>query len=108
MANGFGKDILIQVWEPREVAKFYVDQLGFTITEETPELIALKGPNINLHIERGPKLGPVLEVTVENIDEAKKRLQKLGCYIIKDEPKVPRCYIQDMNGLIYNLTTREI
>ena len=108
MANKFGKDVLIQAWEPQKTVRFYVDQLGFAITEETADLVALEGPNINLYIERGAKLGPILEVTVNDVDEAKKRLQELGCYIIKDEPKVPCCYIQDMNGLIYNLTTREL
>jgi hypothetical protein len=27
-----------------------------------------------------------------------------GCTVVKDEPEVPRIYIQDPNGLIYNLT----
>ena len=55
-------------------------------------------------IERGPALGPVLEVTVEDVEEAKSRLVRNGCEIIKDEPDFPRCYIRDPFGLIYNLT----
>jgi hypothetical protein len=48
-------------------------------------MIGLHGNHINLFIEQGPPLGPVLEVTV-------------------DEPHVPRVYIKDPFGLIYNLT----
>jgi len=55
-------------------------------------------------IERGPSLGPVLEVTVKSVKEAKARLQKKGCQIVEDEPDFPRCYVKDPNGLIYNLT----
>lgn len=104
MANTFGTDILIQAKDPKRAAKFYVEQLGFSITGETPQMIGLHGPHINLFIERGPKLGPVLEVTVKNVAEAKRRLVKRGCRIVKDEPQFPRCYVKDPNGLIYNLS----
>jgi hypothetical protein len=104
MANSFSRDILVQAEDPKSAASFYVEHLGFEITEETPAMVSVCGDRINLYIERGPALGPVLEVTVHNIEEAKVRLVKQGCVIIKDEPKFPRCYIQDPFGLIYNLT----
>src|SRR5580698_4311323 len=104
MANKFGTDILIQAPEPKDAAAFYVDQLGFEITEETPTMISLHGQHINFFIERGPELGPVFEVTVDNVEEAKARLVKNGCEIVKDQPDFPRCYVRDPFGLIYNLT----
>ena len=105
MANSFGTDILIQAEDPKNAASFYVKQLGFEITDETPQLVSLHGNHINFFIERGPALGPVLEVTVDNVEEAKLRLVENGCKIIKDEPEFPRCYVKDPFGLIYNLTT---
>src|SRR5271154_4622161 len=105
MANTFGTDILIQAEDPTNAASFYVKHLGFTITDETPNMISLHGQHINFFIERGPPLGPVFEVTVANVEEAKLRLVKSGCAIIKDEPDFPRCYVQDPFGLIYNITT---
>ncbi|MGB2605892.1 MAG: hypothetical protein WBC78_19975, partial [Candidatus Sulfotelmatobacter sp.] len=60
---------------------------------------------INLFIERGPAMGAVMEVTVDNVEETKARLVRNGCRVVKDEPDFPRCYIQDPHGLIYNLTT---
>ena len=104
MANSFGTDILIQAQDPKLAASFYVQQLGFEITDEQPDMISLHGEHINLFIERGPALGPVLEVAVGNVEEAKLRLTKNGCEIVKDEPDFPRCYIKDPCGLIYNLT----
>jgi catechol 2,3-dioxygenase-like lactoylglutathione lyase family enzyme len=103
MGNSFGSDILIQSEAPEEAAAFYVNQLGFTITGETPNMISLHGSHINLFIERGPALGPVLEITVADVEEAKARLVKQGCEIVKDEPDFPRCYVKDPFGLIYNL-----
>jgi hypothetical protein len=104
MANLFGADILIQAQDPKDAALFYVKQLGFEITDETPNMVSLHGEHINLFIERGPALGPVLEVTVASVEEAKSRLVRNGCEIVKDEPDFPRCYVGDPFGLIYNLT----
>lgn len=104
MANTFGTDILIQAPDPKAAAAFYVDQLGFTITGEHDRWIDLHGDHINLFIEKGPALGPVLEVTVKNVEEAKRRIIAAGGKIVKDEPGFPRCYVQDPFGLIYNLT----
>ena len=104
MANTFGTDILIQAENPMKAAEFYVESLGFEITDKNPNMVGLHGKNINLFIEPGPALGPVLEVTVKSVKESKASLTKKGCQIIKDEPDFPRCYIKDPNGLIYNLT----
>jgi hypothetical protein len=105
MANTLGADILIQAPDPMAAATFYVDQLGFEITGEDPEMISLHGPHINLFIERGLALGPVLEVTVDSVEAAKLRLVKHGCVVVKDEPDFPRTYVKDPHGLIYNLTS---
>ena len=105
MSNKFGTDILIQAPDPKSAALFYVTQLGFEITEETPNMVSLHGAHINFFIERGPVLGGVLEVTVDSVAEAKLRLVKNGCEIVKDEPDFPRCYVKDPFGLIYNLTS---
>jgi hypothetical protein len=103
MANTFGTDILIQSNDPPATAAFYVEQLGFTITGTTPTMVSLHGPHINLFIERGPELGPVFEVTVADVDEATRRLTEAGSAVVKDEPDVPRRYVMDPFGLIYNL-----
>ena len=104
MSNTFGTDILIQARDPKKAALFYVKQLGFKITDKNPKMIGLHGEHINLFIEPGPALGPVLEVTVDSVERAKARLVKKGCKIVKDEADVPRCYVKDPFGLIYNLT----
>ena len=105
MANSFGTDILIQAPDPNQAAQFYVTHLGFEITDNNPKMVGLHGNNINLFIEPGPPLGPVLEVTVADVADAKQRLVQNGCEVVKDEPHFPRCYVKDPFGLIYNLTS---
>jgi hypothetical protein len=104
MANSFGKDILIQAPDPCAAAAFYVEQLGFVVTGEDPQMMSLHGSNINLFIECGPALGPVLEVAVGDVDRVRLKLLEAGCEIVKDEPAFPRTYMRDPFGLIYNLT----
>jgi hypothetical protein len=105
LANRFGSDILIQASDPHEAALFYVQHLGFEITDNNPKMIGIHGEHINLFIEPGPSLGPVLEITVDSVEKARERLVKAGCVVVKDEPDFPRCYVKDPYGLIYNLTS---
>jgi predicted enzyme related to lactoylglutathione lyase len=106
MANNFGADILLQAEDPEKAAAFYTTQLGLEITDSRPDLISLRGPRLNLFIERGQKLGPVLEIFVADVEAAKQQLTRNGCEIVKDEPEYPRCYVRDPFGLIYNLARR--
>jgi catechol 2,3-dioxygenase-like lactoylglutathione lyase family enzyme len=106
MANAFNRDILIQAQDPKSAAAFYVDTLGFEVTGEEPNMISLHGRHISLFIEHGPPLGPVLEVSVDSVEAAKRRLLAKGCKIVKDEPDYPRCYMRDPYGLVYNLTSQ--
>ena len=82
MSNTLGTDILIQAQDPMKAANFYVKELGFKITDKTSNMVSLHGKNINMFIERGSALGPVLEVTVKNVEKAKANLKKKGCKII--------------------------
>lgn len=104
MANSFGTDIIIQTPDPAAAARFYVDVLGFEVTGEEP-MMSLRGDHINLFIEQGPAHGPVLEVTVADVPTAKRELLENGCKVVRDEPDVPRCYVEDPFGVTYNLTT---
>ena len=88
MANTFGTDILIQAPDPAAAAAFYVEQLGFEITGEDPQMISLHGRHINLFIERGPALGPVFEVTVDSVEAAKQRLVARGQLVKHGRTKI--------------------
>ncbi len=91
--SSLAPDILIQAPEPKSAAALYVEQLGFKLTDDNPKMIALHGDHINLFSEPGPPLGPVLELTMDDVEEAKRRLLKNGCEIGKNEPDFPRTYV---------------
>ena len=58
MANTFGTDILIQAEDPMKAAEFYVNALGFEITDNNPKMVGLHGKHINLFIEPDRPSGP--------------------------------------------------
>lgn len=103
MANTFGTDIIFETEDIQKAAAFYVEKLGFSVTDEAPNMISLEGDNINLYIEKGASLGPVFEVTVADVELVKKHLVEAGCVVVKDEPEFPRVYVRDPYGLMYNL-----
>ena len=57
-------------------------------------MVGLHGPNINLFIEPGPTLGPVLEVTVDDVRKATTLLVERGCKVVKHQPEFPRTYVE--------------
>jgi predicted enzyme related to lactoylglutathione lyase len=82
-------DILIQASDPEKAARFYVEHLGFEISDDNPKMIGLHGRQVNLLIEPGPRMAPVLEVTVDSVESAKARLLKKGCLIVKTSLTFP-------------------
>lgn len=46
-------------------------------------------------------------ILVQNLEEAKAELLAKGCRIEAEDPRVPRCYVRDPYGLIFNLAENE-
>lgn len=104
MGNNIGAAVRIQAENPRAAALFYVEQLGFEVTDISPGVLSLYGQHLNLFIEQGPPLGPVIEITVHDVASTKKRLLANGCELLKEQPDTQRTYLRDPFGLVYNLT----
>jgi predicted enzyme related to lactoylglutathione lyase len=51
------------------------------------------------------RMGPVFEFCVTDVNKAKQDLLTAGCAVVAEDASVPRCYIKDPHGLVFNLTT---
>jgi len=40
---------------------------------------------------------------VPNVDAAKARLIAAGCTVEEEDPSLPRCYIRDPYGVVFNI-----
>ena len=101
------RDVLIQTTNIVAAAEFYEKVLGFQVIERSEQLIGFETGSFRFFIDKGESYGPVFEFYVPDLKQAKKSLVKNGCRIEVDDPKIPRCYVRDPFGLIFNLAEKK-
>jgi len=100
------RDILIQTDKMDEAVHFYEKILGLKIVEQSEQIVGLETGSFRLYLDKGRPYGPVFEFFVPNLESAKQMLIAAGCTIEVEDPSVPRCYVRDPYGLIFNLAER--
>jgi predicted enzyme related to lactoylglutathione lyase len=105
MSNIFkaSRDVIVRTENWSEALNFYGKVLGFPITERAETIVGFETGAFCLYVERGKEHGPVFDFLVPDIQEAKRQLVAAGCTIIEENPAVPRCYIKDPYGLVFNV-----
>jgi predicted enzyme related to lactoylglutathione lyase len=97
------RDIIVRTENWSEALNFYGNVLGFPITERSETIVGFETGSFCLYVERGKPHGPVFDFLVRDIQAAKRHLVAAGCTVIEENPKVPRCYIKDPYGTIFNV-----
>jgi predicted enzyme related to lactoylglutathione lyase len=105
MSNTFkaSRDIIVRTENWSEALDFYGKVFGFPITERVKTIVGFETGAFCLYVERGKEHGPVFDFLVPDIQEAKRQFVAAGCTIIEENPAVPRCYIKDPYGLVFNV-----
>jgi len=105
MSNTFkaSRDIIVRTENWSKALNFYEKVLGFPITERAKTIVGFETGAFCLYVERGKEHGPVFDFLVPDIQDAKRQLVAAGCTIIEENPAVPRCYIKDPYGLVFNV-----
>jgi|ERR1700693_237525 len=83
---------------------YYADVLGFPIVVDAENLLGFDLGGFVLYFEHGDDNGAVFEFQVPDVAEARERLLAQGCVLLEEDPKIPRCYLRDRFGLIFNVT----
>jgi predicted enzyme related to lactoylglutathione lyase len=84
--------------------EFYSRVLGLKNRSSDPDLADFDADPINLFvIEDDEFSGPVLELFVTDLEEARDVLVKSGCKVLRWRGKGQDCYIQDPFGVRFNL-----
>jgi catechol 2,3-dioxygenase-like lactoylglutathione lyase family enzyme len=97
------RDILIQTENLEAATAFYERVLGLKVFMREPAMTGLESGAFRLFLDKAEPYGPVLEFKVDDLEAAKRELVAAGCRIENDDPSVPRCYIRDPFGLIFNI-----
>ena len=101
------RDVLIQTPDFEKAADFYEKYLGLKEFYRTGTMIGLEAGAFRLFVDKGEPYGPVFEFLVKDLDSAKRKLIAAGCTIEADDPAIPRCYVRDPYGLVFNIAQRE-
>jgi len=97
------RDVIIQTTNLAKAIEFYEKTLEFSLFQRTPGPTGFETGAFSLYVEQGNRHGPVFDFLVPDMEAAKSRLLAAGCTIIEENPAVPRCYIQDPFGLVFNV-----
>ncbi len=97
------RDVIVRASDLAEATQFYTSVLGFRITSKDENLAGFETGSFRLYVERGPRHGPVFELLVPSVAEAKSRLLAAGCVVVEEDPAIPRCYIRDPFGFTFNI-----
>ena len=101
------RDAILRTEKWPEVVNFYDSVLGLPIVYQDATIVGFETGSFRLYVEKGKEHGPVFEFLVPNVEAAKRKLLETGCTIVEEDPALPRCYIRDPYGLVFNLRCEE-
>ncbi|HUE10010.1 MAG TPA: VOC family protein [Steroidobacteraceae bacterium] len=97
------RDVIIRTPDFQEAIRFYESVLGLKIVLSGESLVGFDAGEFRLYVEKGSKHGPVFDFLVTDLQAAKHALISAGCTVQEEDPAVPRCYIKDPHGLVFNV-----
>lgn len=96
-------DVIIRTEDWAGAVRFYASFLGPAVIHQSEALASFEAGGICLYVEKGTAHGPVFEFLVPDVQPAKHRLTAAGCAVVEEDASVPRCYLRDPFGLVFNL-----
>ena len=100
------RDVIVRTPEVKAAAEFYQKVLGLTVTQRTGNIVGFETGALQLFVEQGDALPVVLDFLVRDVQATKAVLVAAGCTIVEENPNIPRCYMRDPFGLLFNLGER--
>jgi predicted enzyme related to lactoylglutathione lyase len=101
------RDIIIHTGKFEDAVRFYEQTLALPVAMKSDKLVGFETGSFQLFVDGRDSLrmGPVFECCVADVAKAKQDLLTAGCTVVAENASVPRCYIKDPHGLVFNLTT---
>jgi hypothetical protein len=101
------RDVIVRPSNFEAAVAFYEHTLSFPVTFRGTDLVGFETGAFQLFVERAPDPhGPVFEMKVADVAATKAALLAAGCELVEERPAIPRCYMRDPNGLVFNLDAK--
>lgn len=97
------RDVILRTRDWDRALAFYGTVLGLPLQRHGDNLVGFDGGGFVLYVERGEPHGPVHELLCADTAQARQQLLAAGCEVVEEDPGVPRCYVRDPFGLVFNL-----
>ena len=99
------RNIGFQVEDVEKATLFYETVMGLKKpTESDVDEVEFRTNHNAIFLIPGSKnLGPVMEIVVNNLEDAKVHFVKNGCEIVRWEGKGKDCFVRDPFGMIFNV-----
>ena len=97
------RDVIIRTGDWTKATKFYKSVLGLSVTHRSKTIMGFETGSFCLYVEKGKEHGPVFEFLVPDVQAAKRKLVAAGCTVVEENPSLPRCYIRDPYGVVFNI-----
>jgi hypothetical protein len=103
MPYKLSRSVCLQTPDLENAINHFEKTMRLTVVNRTEDMVDLSGSEINLHIEKGPELGPILEIIVPNLVAAKEDLVSQGWSIVIWEGRDGRCRIRNPAGVLFHV-----
>jgi catechol 2,3-dioxygenase-like lactoylglutathione lyase family enzyme len=100
------RDVIVRTPDVKAAAEFYENVLGLAVTQRAGNIVGFETGTLQLFVEQGDPLPVVLDFLVRDVQATKAALVAAGCTIVEENPNIPRCYVRDPFGLLFNLGER--
>ena len=100
------RDVIIRTENFAAATRFYGEVLGLPVAYNGDNLIGFDAGSFRLYVEPGQVHGPVFDFHVADFAAAKQALLAAGCSVLEENAAVPRCYLRDPHGLVFNIEQR--
>ena len=87
-----------------EAVRFYSQVIGFDVRKRGETTADLDASPLTLYIDDDQELrGPVMELFVDDLEQAREILVANGCKVLRWKGKGQDCYVQDPYGVRFNI-----
>ncbi|NQV15610.1 VOC family protein [bacterium] len=97
-------NVAVRTRQLSDAAEFYSKVLGFSNRSTNPKEVDLDAKPLNLFIIEDSEIsGPIMELFVDDLEQARDELLENGCKVLRWRGKGQDCYIRDPFGVVFNL-----
>jgi catechol 2,3-dioxygenase-like lactoylglutathione lyase family enzyme len=97
------RDVICRAPDLGAVKAYYAGTLGLPVVVDSQSLIGFDTGAFTLYYERGEPGAPVFDFLVDDEAESKRQLLAAGCELVEEDAAIPRIYLRDPFGLLFNI-----